>query len=253
MDARSAGLFVKHVGVGPLAWERAGLGWLDAAPSGPRIVQVLDHTETSLTLERLRPTEPTRADAESFGRALADLHASGAPAFGAAPPGWRGDGWVGRATLPLANHASWGEFYAVERIGPYLATNRDAGLLDPADISLLERVASRLADQQFDDHRRPARLHGDLWSGNVIWTTVGATLIDPAAHGGHGETDLAMLALFGLPHLAIVQAAYAEAVGLDAEWRARIGLHQIHPLLVHVTLFGAGYVPALRAAARPYA
>jgi fructosamine-3-kinase len=97
----------------------------------------------------------------------------------------------------------------------------------------------------------PARLHGDLWAGNVLWTGNGAVLIDPAAHGGHPVTDLAMLALFGLPHLERAVAAYEEVGALGAlpdGWRDLVPLHQVYPLGMHVVLFGAGYLGALDAA-----
>ena len=96
----------------------------------------------------------------------------------------------------------------------------------------------------------PSRIHGDLWSGNVLWSAGGGWLIDPAAHGGHRETDLAMLDLFGLTHLNRVLAAYQEIAPLADGWRARVPLHQLHPLLVHVCLFGSGYVGATVTAAR---
>lgn len=91
-----------------------------------------------------------------------------------------------------------------------------------------------------------ARLHGDLWSGNLMWTPAGVVLIDPAACGGHPETDLAMLELFGAPHLAEILEGYATGGDLATDWRDRIGLHQIFPLLVHALLFGAGYASATR-------
>ena len=99
----------------------------------------------------------------------------------------------------------------------------------------------------------PARLHGDLWAGNVLWSASGPVLVDPAAHGGHRETDLAMLALFGLPHLDRVLAAYDEAWPLDDGWRDRVALHQLHPLLVHAALFGGGYGRQAVSAAAAYA
>ncbi|MGK8486610.1 fructosamine kinase family protein [Nocardia asiatica] len=95
----------------------------------------------------------------------------------------------------------------------------------------------------------PARVHGDLWSGNILWTRERAMLVDPAAHAGHRETDLAMLALFGAPHLDRIRAAYHETSPLADGWRDRTPLHQLHPLLVHVVLFGAGYRAQTLAAA----
>ena len=102
----------------------------------------------------------------------------------------------------------------------------------------------------FDDGEPPARIHGDLWSGNVMWTRDGVVLIDPAAQGGHRETDLAMLELFGCPHLGEVLAGYESVRPLKEGWRDRVGLHQLYPLLAHVVLFGSGYARQTEAAAR---
>ena len=87
-----------------------------------------------------------------------------------------------------------------------------------------------------------ARLHGDLWSGNVLADRSGRPwLIDPAAYGGHREMDLAMLDLFGsIP--ARTAAAYHEVWPLADGWRERIALWQLFPLLVHAVLFGGGYL-----------
>jgi fructosamine-3-kinase len=99
----------------------------------------------------------------------------------------------------------------------------------------------------------PARLHGDLWNGNVLWAGDRGWLVDPAAHGGHRETDLAMLDLFGAPHLPRLLAAYEEVTPLAPGWRERRGLHQLHPLLVHALLFpDGGYLAAAVRVARDY-
>lgn len=88
----------------------------------------------------------------------------------------------------------------------------------------------------------------------MLWSHNGVVLIDPAAHGGHRLTDLAMLALFGTPHLARIHAAYAEASDhLPDGWHGLIGLHQLHPLLVHADLFGGGYRQQAVEVARRYA
>jgi fructosamine-3-kinase len=111
-------------------------------------------------------------------------------------------------------------------------------------------VIVRCEAAEFDDEDSPARLHGDLWSGNVMWTPDGAVLIDPAAHGGHRETDLAMMALFGCPYLDAVIDGYQAHRPLQDGWRERAGLHQLYPLLAHVALFGGGYISQAAAAAR---
>ncbi len=125
--------------------------------------------------------------------------------------------------------------------------------MDARERRVLESVADRLAGGDFDDGDGPARIHGDLWSGNVMWTESGVVLIDPAAHGGHRESDLAMMALFGLPHLETVVDAYQEVHPLVDGWEDRVELHQLFPLLVHAILFGGGYMQQTVAAASRYA
>ncbi len=190
--------------------------------------------------------------ARTFGRRLAVTHDAGASGFGAPPQGWDGPGFFGPLTRPLpmslTPHDSWGEFYAEERLLPMLEHADRIGPARPGPMS--NSVAKRCARGDFDDDDRPARLHGDLWSGNVMWTEAGAVLIDPAAHGGHRETDLAMLALFGCPHLGAVVDGYHSVHPLRAGWRDRVALHQLYPLLAHVALFGAGYAHQTAAAAR---
>jgi fructosamine-3-kinase len=110
-------------------------------------------------------------------------------------------------------------------------------------------VVKHCAAGDFDTDDGPARLHGDLWSGNVMWTADGATLVDPAAHGGHCETDLAMLTLFGCPHLGDVLDGYQSVRRLSPGWERRVGLHQLYPLLAHVVLFGGSYAGQAEAAA----
>lgn len=226
--------------------EAAGLGWLRAAGGAP-VVEVLDVADDHLDLVRLQPAGPTPAAARELGRGLARTHDAGARAFGAMPDGWDGDGFFGPLDdpipMPAGNHASWGEFLARRRLRP-LATLLGRSV-DAATSAGLERVAARLERGDLDDDDTPARLHGDLWAGNVVWTPDGAVLVDPAAHGGHREADLAMLALFGLPHLDEVLAGYQEVHPLRPGWRGRVGLHQLYPVGVHALLFGGGYAGQL--------
>ena len=98
----------------------------------------------------------------------------------------------------------------------------------------------------------PARLHGDLWAGNRLVDTQGRNwLIDPAAHGGHREFDLAMMRLFG-GFGGECFAVYADEYPLADGWEARVPLHQIAPLVVHAIKFGGSYVSAATAAIARY-
>jgi len=234
--------------------EAAGLAWLAAAgPGAARIIEVLDVSPDRLVLPRLIPVAPTTRAAAAFGAALAVTHAAGARAYGAPPDGWTGDGYIGTQPLPLRPTDRWGTFYADQRLLPYAEAAAASGSLSPRGRTLVDHVAERLRAGEFDDGRPPARLHGDLWAGNVIFTGTGVVLIDPAAHGGHGLTDLAMLHLFGAPELPTITAAYADAAALPAGWPDLIGLHQLHPLLVHAVTHGASYGGEAEAVAARYA
>jgi fructosamine-3-kinase len=230
--------------------EAAGLRWL-AVERGVRCARVLAHDERSLTLQRLPSVAPTRDAARDFGARLAVTHNAGAPKFGSAPDGWHGDGYFGPLSEPLPmsmrGHPTWGEFYAEERLRPMAALAERRLSTDAR--RMVDTVIDRCRAGDFDDADGPARIHGDLWSGNVMWTAEGAVLIDPAAQGGHRETDLAMLTLFGCPHLGEVLAGYGSVRALRDGWRYRVGLHQLYPLLAHVVLFGGGYGRQVESAA----
>ncbi|MDT8914533.1 fructosamine kinase family protein [Amycolatopsis sp. PS_44_ISF1] len=223
---------------GATAAEAAGLRWL--AEGAAPIPAVHGHDEHWLVLDRIA-TEPAQERvADRLGRDLAALHAAGAPAFGAPPPGAPDRAWIGLAPMANTPGPRWPEWYAEHRVRPYVRLARDAGTLSAAEAAAFDRACHRFASVS-GPPEPPSRLHGDLWNGNVLWTRERAYLIDPAAHGGHRESDLAMLRLFGCPQLERVLGAYAEAAPLSSGWRERIGLHQLFPLLVHAVLFGRTY------------
>jgi fructosamine-3-kinase len=226
------------------ATEAAGLRWLHV-PGGPPVPEVLTLTGTGISITRIPHATATPAAAEAFGLRLTRLHAAGAPAFGSPPPGAPGPaGWIGDLPMPYAQRSTFAEFWALDRIAATAAMARGRGGLTSAQAAAVDRAVEAILDGSLDvgPAEPPARLHGDLWSGNLIWGTDGQVwLIDPAAHGGHRESDLAMLALFGTPHLDRIIGAYDDAAPLAPRWRARVGLHQAWPLLVHAALFGGGY------------
>jgi fructosamine-3-kinase len=224
-----------HAPEGFFEAEARGLTWL-AEPGVAPVVEVLGVQADCLILSWIEPARPSPEAAAEFGRALAELHVSGAERFGA-----EHDGFI--ATLPLPNKPTetWPEFFAVRRILPYLRLCTDRGQIAPADADAVEGVVRRIVDLAGPDEP-PSRLHGDLWSGNLVWNAEHhVVLIDPSAYGGHRETDLAMLALFGMPQQARVLAAYEEAYPLAEGWEQRQPLHQLFPLLVHAALMGGRY------------
>jgi fructosamine-3-kinase len=231
---------------GFFAAEARGLTWL-AEAGGLSVPEVLAADAGCLILRWVEPGKTSADGAAEFGRALAATHSAGAAAYGL-----ESDGFIAR--LPLLNKTAptWAEFYAQRRVLPYLKLARDRSAITADEAARVEEVVARLG--QLVPEEGPSRLHGDLWNGNVLWGSEQRVwVIDPAAHGGHRETDLAMLALFGLPHLPRVLDAYAEAAPLAEGWQDRAGIHQLFPLLVHACLFGGGYGTRAAATAARYA
>lgn len=237
--------------------EAAGLAWLRDARA-VAVPEVLAHSDgppddrgpARLVLEWIEESgRPTGAHGveEAFGRDLAALHRAGAPCFG------RQDRrTTGSRGLPNEPCATWAEFYATQRLEPLARIARDEDALPGDVIDDLVGLAGRL-DQLGVPVEPPARLHGDLWAGNRLVDGDGRSwLIDPAAHGGHREFDLAMMALFGGFGVRAV-AAYDEAYPLADGWQERASLHQVAPLVVHAIKFGGGYRAAAAAAIRRHA
>jgi fructosamine-3-kinase len=225
--------------------EGAGLAWL-AEPRAVPVPAVIAALPQLIALEWVEPGEPTAAAARRFGAGLARLHQAGAEAFGTRQPGF-----VGALPLdPLTARDGWGQWFASARLAPYLRLSADNGALAGADVQAVERLLGDI-DAYAGPAEPPARIHGDLWPGNLLWGRDGAWLIDPAAQGGHRETDLATLALFGgAPFLSAIMEGYQEVTPLADDWRRRVPLHQLHLLLVHTALFGGAYRCAVMSAVR---
>lgn len=220
--------------------EADGLRWL-AEPRAIRVPEILAVSERFLALELMRPGAPAADHAERLGRELAALHLSGADGFGGPTPNFIG-------SLPQDNtpEHDWPTFYAKRRLLPQLRMAADAGRASRAMTEGVERLA-RLLPERVGPPEPPSRLHGDLWGGNQMAVDGAPVLIDPAVYGGHREIDLAMMQLFG-GFSARVFAAYDEAAPLAPGWRERVPLYQLYPLLVHVNLFGGGYVGSVERA-----
>jgi len=191
-----------------------------------------------LLLEWIAPGEEGPRFGRRLGRGLAELHRPGDGGWG-----WDRDNYLG--PLPQTNRirATWGEFWRDERLRPQLRGARKAGLR-PGSEEEWERLFSRIEELVAPaEEEGPSLLHGDLWHGNVLADRQGRpVLIDPAVYRGHREVDLAMTELFG-GFSRDFYRAYEEARPLRPGYRERRrDLYQLYPLLVHVNLFGGGYL-----------
>ncbi len=248
-DGREA--FVKtrpDAGPDEYVTEARGLQWL-AEPGALRTPRVLEVADDHLVLEWVQQGSLSVEGAEELGRGLALTHAAGAPAFGDAAAST-----FGSLRLPNDPTPDWPTFYVQRRLLPLAGVAHERGVLSERGAHAMEAVCERLPALA-GPPEPPARLHGDLWSGNAMADAAGRPwLIDPSAYGGHREVDLAMLRLFGGragPERRIF-AAYEEAAPLAEGWEERVELWQLLPLLVHAVLFGGGYVGAAERVAERY-
>ncbi|GJN43969.1 fructosamine kinase family protein [Corynebacterium ammoniagenes] len=222
--------------------EAAGLKWLAAATpeAADAVVEVVDVNGTTVVEKRVDTVRPDPESAFAFGKILRGIHDAGAKAFGAAPEGWTGKNYIGSVEQSCTPTDKWAEFYTEQRVLPFA---RRANLA-PEILQQVEKACENIvkhADAP-EFNVPPARIHGDLWAGNVLFSPTGVVMIDPAAHGGHPHTDLAMLDLFGTPHLVDILAGYGDP---DVDF----ALHQLHPLAVHAMTHGTAYHRALGEAA----
>jgi fructosamine-3-kinase len=231
---------------GMFAAEARGLAWLAEAGALriPEVVAVSrpEDPHQFLVLEFVATGSPARDFDERLGRGLAALHRQGAPGFGLDH-----DNFIG--WLPQGNAAapSWSEFYRARRLEPLLRRAADEGLASSRMRQGFDRLF-RALDDLCGPPEPPARLHGDLWGGNLLCDDRGAPcLIDPAVYGGHREIDLAMMRLFGGFGPRVFDA-YVEAAPLADGHRERVTLYQLYPLMAHVNLFGGGYVGSVESA-----
>lgn len=240
--------------------EGRGLQWLGEASSkgGPRVVDVYDWGKDYLDIERVNACGPTLQAAHDFGASspactMPVLIISDPPRPAMREPAI----WPLQDPVPM-DTGEWDDvvtYLAEGRLRPMVRLGMKRRELTDYDMELTEAVIEALPEilgKAAND--KPARVHGDLWSGNVMWSadsgSVEAVLIDPAAHGGHREEDLAMLDLFGMSYLRDILDGYQSVHPLKAGWQERTTLWQLYPIAGHCVFFGGGYVNQYRAMCR---
>lgn len=241
-------LFLKQNAHAPsdmFAREAEGLAMLRAQTGGPRAPEPLVVAPDFLLLEYL-PAGPLAPDYwPTFGQRLAALHAHTQPQFGFAHANY-----IGSTPQPNPWEADGFKFFTEQRLLFQGQLARERGLLTTHHLRQLEHLAARLP--ALIPEQPASAVHGDLWSGNIIPGPAGhACLIDPAAHYGWAEADLAMTMLFGtLP--AAFYAAYTAARPLPTGWQQRMEIYNLYHLLNHLNLFGGGYLGGVLEVLRKY-
>lgn len=205
-----------------------------------------DHaTPAYILLEYLpRGDTGTRAQ-EQLGRSLAKLHSTRGIYFG-----YGSDNFIGlspQINYPMlqADESSFADFFLTYRILPQRAAAEKIGWFTDDFADLLCRAESRMYTLLSENNELPSLLHGDLWSGNVWWSTSGPALIDPAVYYGSREADLAMMELFGTPS-KIFWRAYEEVLPLADGYAERRDILNLYHLFNHANLFGGAYISQVR-------
>lgn len=244
---RGLAALLKHNSHAPqdmFAREAEGLAAL-AVPGGPRVPAVYGCGADWLLVEYLEPAPRGRDFWRRLGEQLACLHATTADRFG-----FPHDNYIGSTPQPNRWTDDGHAFFAERRLRFQGRLARERGRLSGDDLRLLERLIARLP--QLVPAQPASLIHGDLWGGNLIVGPQGEpALIDPAAHYGWAEAELAMTTLFGSFDPAAYRA-YEAARPLDPGYRDRFDIYNLYHLLNHLNLFGHGYYGQVAAILRRY-
>ncbi len=234
----------------PKMFEKEALGLKTLSDAGelpvPEVVGFDENrVDAFLVLKFIETGAPSDRFWEAFGHALARMHGHTADKFGLGH-----DNYIGSLSQSNTFHETWPEFFIEERLKPQIRLAIDGRLLMDSDVKAFDNFFNRLSE--IFPEELPALLHGDLWSGNFMTNEAGeAVLIDPAVYFGHREMDLGMSQLFGGFHRRFY-SAYNEISSLEHGWEKRLDYCNLYPLLVHVNLFGGGYVDSVRQIIRPF-
>lgn len=191
--------------------------------------------DSFLLLEYIEKGPNTTAFWKHFGKSLAELHRVCAPFFGLDH-----DNYIGSLPQSNRNHKDWSSFFIAERIEPQIKLARENGSIANATIARFESLYKKLED--IFPPEPSALIHGDLWNGNFMATqNEQACIFDPAVYFGHREMDIAMSKLFGGFDQKFYDS-YNFHFPLQKGWENRIDICNLYPLMVHVNLFGGGYL-----------
>ncbi|WP_110691312.1 fructosamine kinase family protein [Salinicola halophyticus] len=223
-----------------VAGEADGLRALQSACRLLIVPAVLAQDDDLLVMPALDDTG--KRDGAALGEGLRQMHQDSRDAE--AGHGWPRDNACGLTPQPNAPLQDGRVFQRERRLLPLVTLCREQGALDAQLAARIERLAESLEGWLPDTP--PCLVHGDLWSGNVLFTPAGPAIIDPAVYRHYPEVDVAMLTLFGGPGEAFFEAYWDGDRPVD--WERREALFQLYPLLNHLYLFGRGYLGGVQRA-----
>ncbi|HVW95037.1 MAG TPA: fructosamine kinase family protein [Mucilaginibacter sp.] len=201
--------------------------------------------EAFLLLEWIEARRAAGMGAARLGEQLASMHRVSANHFGL-----KDDNYMGSLRQSNRKHSKWSDFFIAERIQPMVSLAFDRGLLTTNDAKGFDLLFQRLPD--LFNEEQPSLIHGDLWGGNYLIDVYEKPyLIDPAVCYANREADIAMTTLFGGFERNFYQA-YQQAFPLSEGWQRRIDLWNLYPLLVHLNLFGPGYLGQVKDCLKQY-
>jgi fructosamine-3-kinase len=232
LETRQGAVIVKHDDAERLAGEAEGLRTLREAGSRLVVPEVIGQYGTWLVMEALEAAPRTTKGETCLGEGLRELHDPTGDAHG-----WSRDNACGLTPQPNAPLDDGRVFQRERRLLPLAAACQQQGRLDEALRGRIETVAWSL--EEWLPNIRASLVHGDLWSGNVLFTPQGPAIIDPAVYRHYPDVDLAMLTLFGAPGPAFHEAYWNG--NAPADWPRHEALFQLYPLLNHLLLFGGAY------------